>query len=230
MNRFIEKWLDESLAKYIDGLFPILIIVIVLFVLYRISKFLFFKLKEKKYQRKLSQSGIRDIDQMDGLQFEMYLKALFSELGYKTKVTTGSHDFGADLLLKRNGEKIVMQAKRYKYKSNVSLDAVQQIFTAKAYYHADQAWIITNSVYTKSANTLAKACDVTLLDRYKLVEFINKINPTVTPGKVKSTVQPEDRKCPHCNGTLTIRHSKQGRSFMGCSNFPECKHTENIAK
>src|SRR5699024_4016193 len=145
-----------KIAEYIEMLLPAVLLIVALIIGYRLSKFIFYKIKERKYEKKLSQSGIRDIDQMDGLQFEMYLKALFTELGYKAKVTTGSHDYGADLLLKYNGEKIVLQAKRYKYKSNVSLDAVQQIFAAKAYYHADQAWIITNSIYTKSARTLAK--------------------------------------------------------------------------
>lgn len=42
-------------------------------------------------------------------------------------------------------------------------------------------------------------------------------------------VKPEpeylDRKCPNCGGQLMIRHGRYGK-FIGCSNFPECRHTE----
>lgn len=221
---------EELFNTFVNNFIPVFIMIFSIVIGLKILKFIWFKLKVIKYQKKLAQSGIKDIDQMDGLQFETYLKALFKELGYKSQVTTGSHDFGADLIMKQNNKKIVVQAKRYKYKSNVSIDAVQQIFTAKEYYMADQAWVITNSFYTKSANELAKSCRVKLLDRFELVDFINKINPGTKPEAIKKTIEPENRKCPSCNGTLTARNSKQGNSFMGCSNYPTCKHTENIAK
>jgi DNA topoisomerase-1 len=34
-----------------------------------------------------------------------------------------------------------------------------------------------------------------------------------------------DRACPECGNQLLIRHGRYGR-FIGCSNFPECRHTE----
>ena len=34
-----------------------------------------------------------------------------------------------------------------------------------------------------------------------------------------------DRTCPECGGQLLIRHGRFGK-FIGCSNFPECRHTE----
>lgn len=34
-----------------------------------------------------------------------------------------------------------------------------------------------------------------------------------------------DRACPECGNQLMIKHGRYGR-FIGCSNFPECRHTE----
>jgi DNA topoisomerase-1 len=34
-----------------------------------------------------------------------------------------------------------------------------------------------------------------------------------------------DRVCPECGGQLMIRHGRFGK-FIGCSNFPDCRHTE----
>lgn len=83
-----------------------------------------------------------------------YLKALFQQLGYKPHVTQKSGDFGADLVMKGK-DKIVIQAKRYGIKNRVSLSAVQEVYGAKAYYKANQAWVVTNSYFTKQAK---RAC------------------------------------------------------------------------
>lgn len=47
-------------------------------------------------------------------------------------------------------------------------------------------------------------------------EKMEKIQPVVT-----------DKICPNCGGNLVIRKSKYGE-FYGCSNFPKCKHIEEI--
>lgn len=40
--------------------------------------------------------------------------------------------------------------------------------------------------------------------------------------------------CPHCNGKLVLRvartGSNAGNSFYGCSNYPQCRYTQNIDK
>lgn len=131
----------------------------------------------------MKKSGIKDIDRMDGYQFEEYLKVLFKALGYRPMVTKKSGDYGADVILKGKN-KIVIQAKRYGYKNNVSMDAVSEVFAARSYYKADEAWVITNSFFTKQAKELAKACDVKILNRYELEKFIVQINPEKTPKEV----------------------------------------------
>lgn len=140
-------------------------------------------IKRRKYHYLMKQSGIRDIDRMEGYQFEEYLKVLFKSLGYRPMVTKKSGDYGADVILKGKS-KIVIQAKRYGYKHNVSLDAVREVFASKYYYKADEAWVITNSFFTKQAKELAKSCDVKLLNRYELEKFIFKINPEQSPKEV----------------------------------------------
>ncbi|TFJ91562.1 restriction endonuclease [Lentibacillus salicampi] len=149
---------------------------IILFVLPIIMKYV----NKKKRFNLMKKSGIRDIDRMKGYQFEAYLKVLFKELGYRPVVTQQSGNYGADVVLKGKN-KIVIQAKRYGYKHKVSMDAVREVLAAMFYYKADEAWVITNSFFTKQAATLAKACGVKLLNRYELEKFIVKINPTKQP-------------------------------------------------
>jgi len=52
--------------------------------------------------------------------------------------------------------------------------------------------------------------------------------PVTTP---KEKISLEDfvpgQKCPQCAGQLVIRHGSRGK-FIGCDQFPVCKHTENL--
>jgi len=43
--------------------------------------------------------------------------------------------------------------------------------------------------------------------------------------EVKPEPEMLDRMCPECGNQLMIRHGRFGK-FIGCSNFPECRHTE----
>ena len=45
--------------------------------------------------------------------------------------------------------------------------------------------------------------------------------------EIKETINNIDNNiCPRCGGKLVLRHSKDGRSFYGCSNYPKCKFTK----
>ncbi|HDX9588878.1 TPA: restriction endonuclease [Bacillus pseudomycoides] len=135
-----------------------------------------------KKLRELRQSKICDIDKMNGHQFEEYLGVLFQKLGYQTQVTKASGDFGADLILQKNNKKIIVQAKRYG--KNVGISSVQEIVGAKAFYKADETWVVTNSKFTPAARKLASANRVVLIDRERLIQLGVKVNKR----KVKATV------------------------------------------
>lgn len=121
-------------------------------------------------KKRMKQAGIEEIDRMDGIKFEHYLKELYSMYGYKAVVTKASGDFGADLVLKKDGRKIVVQAKRYS--KNVGVKAIQEIKAAQLHYNADESWVVTNSYYTQAALQLAKSNSVILINRDKLIEQI----------------------------------------------------------
>lgn len=114
----------------------------------------------------------KKIDSMDGYEFEHYLKELFHLKDYKVKSTPLSNDQGADLLLNKNNEKIVVQAKRYS--KPVGNKAVQEVIAAKHYYNCSKAIVITNNTFTRSAKQLAKRINVELWDRKELIKFINQ--------------------------------------------------------
>jgi restriction system protein len=119
-------------------------------------------------KHRLAASGINDIDRMGGETFEKYLEVLFEKLGYKVHRTRLVGDYGADLVIARDGVKTVVQAKRYESRAGVK--AVQEAVAAKGYYDCDNSMVVTNSFYTNQAVELARRNRVELWNRNRLVK------------------------------------------------------------
>lgn len=129
------------------------------------------KLDEEKSLRdvwsaKYAHIKVEKIDAMSGEEFEYFLSGLFRQQGYEVEHTPVSRDYGADLILQRDGERIAVQAKRYK--NSVGVDAIQEVVAAKAFYHCQHAWVVTSATFTPNANMLAHKNIVILIDRIKL--------------------------------------------------------------
>lgn len=139
--------------------FCVAIAIIVIFSLWRSYVF----------NQRIKVSGIDTIDQMTGVQFEEYISVLFKNQGYRVDATPITGDYGADAILKKDKKVIVVQAKRYK--KNVGVRSVQEIIPAMKMYKATDAWVITNSYFTKQALTLAKQNNVRMIDRDELIEM-----------------------------------------------------------
>jgi restriction system protein len=173
-----------------------------------------FKLIEKE---RLIKSGISDIDKMDGKLFEKYLEVLFERLGYKVERTKYIGDYGADLIIQKNGIKTVVQAKRYNGK--VRVRAIQEAVGAKGYYSCDRAMVITNSYFTKQAKELADKNGVEIWDRKELVKNLLKVKKEggieIKESILNSTFNESQSICAICG----IPVSDRVRQY--CLNHPE---------
>lgn len=199
-----------ELAAVAGGIGLVIAIVIMIFV------------NNAKAER-LKKSGIADIDKMDGVQFEKYLGYLYQAQGYKAQVTKAAGDYGADLILQKDGKKIVVQAKRYS--KNVGIKAVQEAQASIAHYGASEAWVVSNSDYTAAAYELAKSNRVKLVNREGLIDMILAMNPGTAPSPkaVIEAVPVDEMTCPRCGNKLILRNSAKGE-FYGCSSFPKCRY------
>ena len=191
---------------------------------------------------------IGDFDHLNGYQFEDYLKELFTVLGYQVIKTKSTGDQGADLIIKKDDQKTVVQAK--KYSGSVTNKAIQEVVASKKHYGADKGMVVTTGKFTKSAFDLAKSNKVDLWDKNKLKQVVNEINessisknnlnsqqssnlegdhfPAVCPTcqediKLKIDDLPKKEKklimdCPECNLELGIRIPEPFYSCSGCKN------------
>lgn len=166
--------------------------------------------------------SLEDVDQMTGIDFEYFLYHKFKERKYKVKLTPVTGDYGADLILYKNWEKTVVQAKRHQ--SGVGIKAVQEVIGSIAYYGADKGIVITNSYFTPNAINLAKANDIILWDRDVL------INELLEEDRTEKLTEKRDLgQCPYCGQDLIFKNGKYGE-FIGCSGYPNCNYTSSLDK
>jgi restriction system protein len=119
---------------------------------------------------KIRRAGMDEIDLMSGIEFEKYLQLLLRDKGYTNVRLTQSYDLGIDIIAEKDGDIWGIQAKRYK--GSVGLDSVRQVVTALRHYKCTRAMVITNSYFTKNAQTIAGSIDCLLIDRAALINMI----------------------------------------------------------
>ena len=121
--------------------------------------------------------SILQADMLDGGSFQDFAARMLEKNGYTDIEVTGrSGDQGGDIVAAKDGQKIVIQAKRYSITRKVSNAAVQEAYSAVTYYDADIGAVITNTLYTRAAKELAEKTGIVLWDRRDLAGFIDVYN------------------------------------------------------
>lgn len=110
---------------------------------------------------------------VDPSEFEDFVAFLFYRNGYDQIQTAYSADFGADVIVKKEGVKTAVQVKRYFELHKVGVSDINQVIGAQQYYQCDQALMITTSSYTPAAKQLAATAGVILWDWERLEKAIS---------------------------------------------------------
>ncbi|MGM9666225.1 MAG: restriction endonuclease [Eubacteriales bacterium] len=108
----------------------------------------------------------KDINSMNGTEFEDFVAKIFEAKGYRTHVTAKSGDQGIDVIAEKADLKIAIQTKCYS--GSVGNHAVMEAAAGAKYYGADKCMVITNSKFTQKAQELASANKVELWDGDRL--------------------------------------------------------------
>jgi hypothetical protein len=118
---------------------------------------------------------------LDGLsprQFEEFIGLLFKSMGYAVTNLPYIGDYGADLLVKRNGESIVVQVKKYGLGHSVGAPEIQKTLGSIWKYKASRAVLVTTSTFTSKAYEQANGAPIELWDRDKLEETLEQHLPS----------------------------------------------------
>ncbi len=165
----LEKALELKLVTSANDLLLKLLSILGVFSILVLFQGVISLYKERQLKRILQK-----IDAMNGFEFEEYSKIFFTSKGFEVTITQKSGDYGADLIIEKDGVKWAVQAKRYSHK--VSPKAIQEVVSSKAYYACEKACVITNSYFTQAAQKLAQANEVLLIDRDEWIKFLDGKN------------------------------------------------------
>jgi len=179
-------------------------------------------------------------DALDGIswqEFEMLVGESFKLQGYQVFETGGGGaDGGVDLVLRKGGEKFLVQCKQWKA-FKVGVTVVRELYGVMAANGAVGGFVVTSGTFTEDAKSFASGRNVTLIDGPILFKMIKQAQGEVQgrtsesatqtgTGRPKAVVQP---LCPQCSKPMVRRTAKQGtnagRSFWGCADYPACGGT-----
>jgi restriction system protein len=186
------------------------------------------------------QNGIETIRAINWREFEELVGEAYRRKGYKVAERgAGGPDGGVDLVLRKNGEKLLVQCKHWRI-DMVGVNVVRELFGVVAAENASGGIAVSSGTFTQEAMDFAKGKPLELINGAKLAKMIAEIKSTPTPAAKRthsineisfneqfSNVPVDAVQCPVCGRDMVLRTVKKGarsgEKFWGCSAFPKCR-------
>lgn len=172
------------------------------------------------------QTGIGTLRTISWREFEELVGEAYRRQGYTvTETGGGGADGGVDLILKKNGENLLVQCKHWKM-DKVGVKVVRELYGVVAAESASGGIVISSGSFTQEAKDFARGKPLELLDGSALLNLIAEVQkaPAV---QIQTT---DNNLCPICGSKMILRTAKKGpkagEKFWGCSAFPKCRATK----
>lgn len=184
-------------------------------------------------------SSASALNDMSWQEFEMLVGEAFRRKGYAVAENGGGGaDGGVDLVLRKDGEKSLVQCKQWKaYKVGVS--TLRELYGVMAAEGAVSGFVVTSGVFTAEAQSFAAGKNIALIGGAELTALIKNIplsqTSSATPRPLPKTAVAISTEplCPSCGSAMVKRKAKQGANagnlFWGCSSYPKCRGTAAIS-
>jgi restriction system protein len=113
---------------------------------------------------------MREIDAMDGVEFEDYVAARLQRAGWQVSFTPAVGDYGVDLIAQKDGQNVAIQCKRHG--KTVGIAAVQQVVSGALHHGCARSIVISNQEFTSAAKQLAFTHRCQLIGRKALQSWV----------------------------------------------------------
>ncbi len=131
--------------------------------------------KESIKEMKRADIGLKNnFQNFTPYEFEEFVADLLEEMGYRTRVTSKSGDFGVDVIAENRVERIAIQVKRHQLSNKVGAPAVQKTLGSIHKADADKTMIVTTSRFTGPALEQAEDGPIQLWDKEILHDQVEK--------------------------------------------------------
>ena len=172
------------------------------------------------------QKDIETIRQLSWREFEEFVGEAYRRQGYNvTETGGGGADGGVDLVIRKGGEKLLVQCKHWKM-DKVGVKVVRELYGVVTAEGATGGIVISSGAFTQEAMDFAKGKPLELVEGSGLLNLIKDVQSSPLPFSKKSNVN----TCPLCGAEMVLRTAKKGQNagekFWGCSAFPKCRATK----
>jgi restriction system protein len=174
-----------------------------------------------------SQTSLDSLRSLPWKRFEDVLAEAYRRRGYQVMETLGGGaDGGVDLRLRKDGQVIVVQCKRWKGKP-IRVQVVRELYGVMIDQRASAAKIVATTSFTSDAIAFAKGKSIELVDSNALLRLVRNVQ---TSSRVAISSNEPDHltpMCPTCNTPMVLREARRGgyvgQKFWGCANYPKCR-------
>ncbi len=198
------------------------------------------------------------LQNMSWQEFEMLVGEGFRRRGYRVKETGGGGpDGGVDLVLAKDGDKVLVQCKQWKA-FKVGVSTVRELYGVMAATGAASGIVVTSGKFTQDAEAFADGRNIRLMNGAALMKLLREAreqSEAVPRPKARHAVDFADTvavevptepmplepravlsgepECPQCGRGMVRRVAKRGalagKAFWGCSGFGAgCRGTREI--
>jgi restriction system protein len=160
-------------------------------------------------------------------EFEQWCAHRLRALGYAVRHVGGQGDHGVDLFAEKEGERVVVQCKRFTGRRTVGEPHLRDLYGAMHSEGAVRAIVITAGYFTEEARAWARGKPIELWDANRIVISSSASGAVVpTPPLPVAKVGRAGVRCEQCGSELVIRQNRStGQPFYGCSRYPRCRFT-----
>ncbi|MGB0742908.1 MAG: restriction endonuclease [Opitutales bacterium] len=176
--------------------------------------------------------SIAELRSLSWRQFEMLVGEFYRQRGYEIRETKGGADGGIDLDgVDSNGRRVLIQCKHWK-SAKIGVKVVRETLGVLHKEGAARAFVIGTGEFTKEARAFADGEAIELIDGNQLAGMLDGVEMPSQMPEIFDTGAPAVEVCPRCGGAMVERIARKGpnagNKFMGCSNFPKCRHTASV--
>ncbi len=181
-----------------------------------------------------SMTQLERLKKINWREFETLVSEIYKKLGYQVYETPEGADGGVDIVLKKDGQKALVQCKHWRTKK-IGVKTIRELYGVMISENANKGIVMCSGSYTKDAYSFAANKPLELIEGQTLLAMINTVNKPHTNNQIQSnkTVTPQEKVCNRCGSNMVVRTAKQGvnrgNKFWGCTSFPKCRNIEEFS-
>jgi len=175
--------------------------------------------------RAITRTGVTraDLQRLTPSDFETWCAARLREQGYSVENVGAQGDHGIDLIAELDGERTIVQCKRWNASKTVGEPQIRDLDGAMHDANAVRAMVVTTGYFSEAATSWAEGKPILLWDVERLAGGVQALAPTqVASARAVPT-------CERCGKDMVRRVNRRDRSsFWGCPGYPKCGYTRPL--